>query len=64
MAKDSVTFEVHANVNHVETGGPDGKLLRIEEGKPYETSDPTLIALLDDLPGLKRASKSDAKDDK
>lgn len=61
MAAEKVQFETHANVNHVETGDLKGGLLRIENGETFETADPQLIQLLDDLHGVKRAAKPEKK---
>jgi hypothetical protein len=54
MAK--VSYEVKANVNSFEMALGD-KLVRIEDGKPYETSDPHEQAALDDQPSIKRGEK-------
>jgi hypothetical protein len=49
-----VAFETHADTNSVETATTDGKLVRLETGKPFTTSDPDLIRVLDAHPQVKR----------
>lgn len=46
-AADMKTFTTNPGVESFETGGPTG-LLRVEAGKPFETSDPAVIAILED----------------
>lgn len=48
-----VAYETHANVNRAETATVDGRVLVLENGKPYETSDPHEQAALDAHPSVK-----------
>ncbi len=41
------TFATTPGVNSFETGGPNGALIRVESGKPYQTDDPGEIAILE-----------------
>jgi hypothetical protein len=54
MAKQG--YELKANFNSAEVAVGD-KLIRLEEGKGYETSDPAEQGALDNLPSVKRAEK-------
>lgn len=50
---DKTSFELKANINSFETTGDDGKLLRIEAGQTYTTSNPNEIANLSQQSALK-----------
>ena len=60
---DKVAYAVHANVNAFETW-VGGKRIRVEDGKPYQTSDPTEIAVIDDAPSIKRVTVEQAAAEK
>jgi len=53
---DKVGFELKAGYNAFETGGQDGKLLRIEEGQTYVTSDPFEIGVLRSADAVKEVA--------
>lgn len=53
------TFTTNPGVDHFETGGPKGELLTIEAGSPFKTSDPAVIAVLEDA-GRHALTSSDA----
>jgi len=61
---DKVTFELKANFNSFETGGQDGKLIRIEEGQSYTTSDPNEVAALRQADAVKETTSKSGKDGK
>ncbi len=56
MASDKISFETKADATRVEFWHDD-KAVVIADGA-YSTSDPALIAQLDEHPGLKRAETS------
>ncbi len=65
MASEKKSFEPKANLSSpvVEVATLDGKLVRIEEGQAYETSNPALAADLAAVSALKE-SEPPAKGDR
>lgn len=58
---EKTSFELKAGYNSFETAGAEGKLIRLEEGTVYTTSDPSEIATLQAADAVKTAEKKAAK---